>query len=82
MESLRANELSKFEELYSIYGKTEGTFMKFPDLLLLLIEKRFLSNQITINKIQPLYTEAVNHNMEVKETTIITSKKKKKEVKT
>jgi len=48
MESLRANELSRFEELFSMYSKTEGSFIKFGELIHLLLERRVLSNKITI----------------------------------
>ena len=51
MDNLRGNEKVKFDDIYSIYAKTEGNYMKFNDLLFLLIEKRVLSNKITIDKI-------------------------------
>ena len=84
MDNLREHELTKFSDIYNIYAKTEGSFMKFNDLLFLLIEKRVLSNKITIDKIHPIYEKAIAHNIEVKETVVAKSdnKKKKKEAKT
>jgi hypothetical protein len=67
MEQLRANETAKIEELFSIYSKTEGSFLKFPELVHILLEKRFFSNKITVDKIVPLYQEAVAFVIEVKE---------------
>ena len=62
--NLRPQDISRLEEVYSLYSKTESTYMKFHDVMVLLVERRFLSNNLTIDKIIPIYEEALDLTLE------------------
>ena len=59
MDQIRNTDLQKFEDIFGYYSKLEPNYLKFTELLQMLIEKKLLSNRIRFNEILPLYLEAI-----------------------
>ena len=51
--------------------------MKFHDVMVLLIERRFLNNSLTVDKIIPIYEEALAMPIETEVKQEVVKKKKK-----